>query len=97
MGLYEDLCALPNTGPTTASKLLARKRPRLRPIYDSVVAAVTGTRDRQWEPLREGLRADGGALHHRLLRLREAAELPPEVSALRVLDVVAWMDGRPAL
>ncbi|WP_157407519.1 DUF6308 family protein [Arthrobacter sp. ZBG10] len=29
-------------GPTTASKLMARKRPGLIPIYDSVVARVTG-------------------------------------------------------
>lgn len=33
-----------------------------------------------------------GALHHRLLSLREEAGLPAEISALRVFDVIAWME-----
>jgi Family of unknown function (DUF6308) len=41
--LMRELEALPGVGSTIASKLLARKRPRLRPIYDSVVATVTDT------------------------------------------------------
>jgi hypothetical protein len=49
--LIADLRALPGVGPTVASKLLARKRPKLRPIYDSIVAAVTHTEERLWEPL----------------------------------------------
>ena len=88
------LRSLPKVGPTISSKLLARKRPRLRPIYDSVVVAVTGTERRHWEPVREALRADGAALHRRLLRLRAAAGLQPQVSALRVFDVITWMDGK---
>ncbi|MFI1189406.1 DUF6308 family protein [Streptomyces californicus] len=32
-----------------------------------------------------------GALHHRLLDLRQAAGLPQTVSALRVADVGIWM------
>ncbi len=85
---------LPKIGPTRASKLLARKRPRLRPIWDSVVTSVTGTLDRQWEPLRVALRDNDKALHHRLIRIRGAAGLPAEVSALRVFDVVTWMEGK---
>jgi hypothetical protein len=81
-------------GPTIASKLMARKRPRLVPIYDSVVGAVTGTTRLQWEPLRQALRTDGRALHHRLIELRRAAGLPEAVSALRVLDVIAWREGK---
>lgn len=81
-------------GPTIASKLLARKRRRLLPIWDAVVTRTTGTHDRQWEPLRAALRADDCALHHRLLRLRAAADLSNEVSALRVFDVVAWREGK---
>jgi Family of unknown function (DUF6308) len=40
------------------------------------------------------LRHDGAALHHRLLRLRDAASLPPQISALRVLDVITWLEGK---
>lgn len=92
--LMAALRTLPDVGPTTASKLLARKRPRLRPIWDSVVSELTGTRESQWEPLRVALRADDRKLHRRLLRLRTSAALPEQVSALRVLDVICWMEGK---
>lgn len=92
--LHGELRRLKNVGPTTASKLFARKRPRLRPIYDSVIAEVTDGRQQLWEPLRQALRADDCALHKRLLALREKAGLPHHVSALRVFDVIAWMEGK---
>jgi hypothetical protein len=92
--LMRELGKIPGVGITTASKLLARKRPRLRPIWDSVVAAVTDTVRRQWEPVRVALRADECALHRRLLLLRAQAGLPDAVSALRVLDVIAWREGK---
>jgi hypothetical protein len=78
--LYRALLGLPGVGPTTASKLLARKRPRLVPIYDS--------------PLRRELRRPGGDLQSRLLRLKDGAALPDTVSAIRVFDVVTWMEGK---
>ncbi len=90
--LHSALLALPDVGPTTASKLLARKRPRLRPIYDSVVANVIGSHS-LWESLRAHLVADP-AFHHRLLTLRDDAKLPKDVSALRVFDVVTWMERK---
>jgi len=90
--LWRELDALPGVGPTIASKLLARKRPRLRPIYDTVVAGVLGSQ-LLWEPLRAHLAADP-ELHGRLLRLRDQANLPAAVSALRVFDVVTWMEGK---
>jgi hypothetical protein len=92
--LDRELRALPDVGPTTASKLFARKRPRLRPIFDSVVARVLGTAERHWQPIHHALAADDAALHRRLLRLRDAAGLSEEVSALRVLDVLAWLEGK---
>jgi hypothetical protein len=92
--LMAALRGLDRVGTTTASKLLARKRPPLRPIWDSVVAEVTGTAQRQWEPLRVALRADDKALHRRLLRLRAAAGLPDDISALRILDVISWREGK---
>ncbi|WP_255315059.1 DUF6308 family protein [Rhodococcus koreensis] len=32
-------------------------------------------------------------MHRRWLSIREEAGLPEEISALRVFDVIAWMDG----
>lgn len=92
--LSDALRALPQIGPTTASKLMARKRPRLLPVYDSVIEAhVLGGSGNLWRPLRAALRADNGALHQRLLKMRERAFLDEAVSPLRIFDVVAWMDG----
>ncbi|GIJ51652.1 hypothetical protein Val02_85380 [Virgisporangium aliadipatigenens] len=92
--LMRELKTLPGVGTTIASKLLACKRPKLRPIWDTVVTAVTDTAARQWEPLRIALRADNHALHHRLSRLRDLAGLPESVTVLRVLDVIAWREGK---
>jgi len=33
-------------------------------------------------------------LHRRLVSLREEADLPDEISVLRVFDVIGWMDGK---
>ena len=92
--LRKELLGLPGVGPTLATKLFARKRPRLRPIWDSVVSAVTGTAGQQWEPMRQALRENDLELHRRLSRLRRAAGLPAQVSALRILDVVCWREGK---
>lgn len=89
--LMSELQALPDVGPVTASKLFARKRPRLRPVYDDVVAAVTGSRA-LWKPLYEALQSDG--LHERLLRLRKQTGLGEHISALRIFDVIAWREGK---
>jgi hypothetical protein len=76
----------------TASKLLARKRPHLLPVYDDVVrCALQHPVNDNWAALRAALRADGNALDQKLHGLREAAEIDPRVSALRVLDVALWM------
>jgi hypothetical protein len=90
--LNSALEALSGVGPTIASKLIARKRPKLVPIYDSVVARVTNAWERQWEPLR--LELQQGDLHDRLLALRAKANVDPRISALRVYDVVTWMEGK---
>lgn len=92
--LWHALMGLPSIGPTTASKLLARKRPRLVPIFDSVIKEhLLGGNGSQWAPLRAALAADNRAFHVRMLALRDAADLPEEISPLRILDVLAWMDG----
>ncbi|MBM2615623.1 hypothetical protein JIG36_08600 [Actinoplanes sp. LDG1-06] len=92
--LMNRLRSIDKVGTTTASKLLARKRPRLRPIWDSVVAEVTDSGRQLWEPLRAELAKDDKALHHRLVRLHREAKLPDEVSPLRVFDVIAWREGK---
>ncbi|MYT37737.1 hypothetical protein GTY66_17025 [Streptomyces sp. SID8356] len=78
-------------GFVIAGKLLARKRPRLLPVYDRVVRCALGRPLSFWTELRTALRENDGALHHRLLDLRQSAGLPQTVSALRVADVTVWM------
>lgn len=92
--LEDELRSVGDIGRTIATKLMARKRPRLVPIYDTVVGRVLNTVMVHRDPIREALRADGGALHTRLLRVRAAAALPDDISALRVLDVISWMHGK---
>lgn len=83
-------------GPVTTSKLLARKRPRLVPIYDSVVGAQYGLNDSRglWFRMREALLADDRRLHNHAIRLHGRADLPETVTPLRVIDIVVWMHGK---
>ncbi|MCV7383916.1 DUF6308 family protein [Mycolicibacter longobardus] len=83
-------------GPVTTSKLLARKRPRLVPIYDSVVGDQYGLKDSRglWFGMREALLADNRRLHNHAVRLHRAAGLPETVTPLRVIDIVVWMYGK---
>lgn len=78
-----------------AGKLLARKRPRLLPVYDKVARCALGRpRPSFWLALHAALSADDRALHRQLLALRQAAGVPETVSALRVCDVAVWMGHR---
>ncbi|MEV7571513.1 DUF6308 family protein [Pseudarthrobacter sp. NPDC089323] len=80
-------------GATTASKLMARKRPGLIPIYDSVVSGLTGfdNSDGTWRAWHHAFATDD-ELGERLKSLRMAVGLHG-ISLLRVLDVVLWMHG----
>ncbi|WP_165497100.1 DUF6308 family protein [Rhodococcus sp. ABRD24] len=89
--LETALWTVPSVGRTVASKLIARKRPRLYPIYDRVVGEVLGTKRAHLEPVRQALRANDGELHRRLVALREQAQLSGAVPPIRILDVLAWM------
>lgn len=98
--LMAELQELPGVGLTKASKLLARKRPRVRPIYDSVVAGVLGDHGQFWTSCRDLMRTtisfDGpvsDARVHDWLTVVQRDAAMPTVSALRVLDVLAWMQG----
>ena len=85
--LHNSLCELAGVGPVIASKLLARKRPRLIPIHDKVVLRVLSPpKNRFWETL-------ATALHMRMLREEIEALRPANVgsaSLLRLLDVAIW-------
>jgi len=85
-------------GQTTASKILARKRPHLVPIYDSVVKDQVGLRDSggQWVRWWEAFQGDKGRqFAMRLESIREASG-QSHLSLLRVIDIVLWMDGHGA-
>ena len=86
-------------GRTTASKLMARKRADLIPIYDSVVASALGLTDANgyWETVRQLMLTsrDGSPLHERLRAMADDAELSALVTPLRVFDVLVWYGHNP--
>lgn len=92
--LEQLLRRIPGIGRTIASKLLARKRPFTVPIYDRVVNQVLGLGDSHWLPLRAAF-DDGRLSRTRLEHLRQQVGLDERVTPLRILDVIAWMDGSP--
>jgi len=100
--LWSELEAIPGIGWVTAGKLLARKRPQLIPVFDRVIRAclMPTQSNRWWVSLWDAFDRDRRIIS-RLADLKEAAELPAQVSLLRVLDVAVWMtsqdpDGRAA-
>lgn len=81
--LWELLYRLPGMRDTRASKLLARKRPRLIPITDSIIVSAVGTPGHTWETVRHWFQDD---------RFCEAVEpLRPgnmeRVSLLRIFEI----------
>jgi len=85
--LWDALTAVDGIGTASATKLLARKRPRLCPISDSVVIKAVDVPGRTWDVLR-GLLEDPAA------RAEVEALRPPaaaSVSLLRILDVALWV------
>lgn len=93
--LYEELVTIPDIGTTTATKLMARKRPHVVPILDSVITAELGiVRGEYWRPLHAWLTADGHARYEHLVTLREQSQIGDDISVLRVFDVLAWGVGK---
>ncbi|MFG2045648.1 DUF6308 family protein [Dactylosporangium sp. NPDC048998] len=74
-----------------ASKLLARKRPALIPVYDGVIRCRFGAPAQVWRKLHGQLAADDERLRREAANLRTRANIPAAVSVLRVPDVVLWM------
>ena len=91
--LYTAIRQLPDVGPTTTSKLLARKRPRLVAIRDEVVERTLKLEGVEWwSPLAWALgdKSPGGM--ERRDRINHLAPMV-RVSTLRRLDVAVWMVG----
>ncbi|WP_211979098.1 DUF6308 family protein [Brevibacterium sp. W7.2] len=81
-------------GPTTTSKIMARKRPALIPIEDSVVNRVIGLgRGDSWRLWWEAFNAESDYLEERATVLRTEIGRP-DLSTLRVFDVMLWMWGK---
>lgn len=85
-------------GSTTASKIMARKRPNLIPIQDSVVDDVIGrNKSDAWRLWWQSL-TDHPSLVERAAKLRQVVQEPgqsyPALSTLRTLDIVLWMFGK---
>jgi Family of unknown function (DUF6308) len=85
--LWELLLRMPGVGTATASKLLARKRPRLCPVSDKVVIEAVGVPGWTWETLRALLQDPAARAEIEALRPASAAGL----SLLRILDVAIWI------
>jgi len=86
--LWDEVRKLPGVGSTKTSKLLARKRPRLIPIVDSVIRTALPLGKDSWVSLRSALQDE---------QVRESIEgirppgLASTVSTLRLLDAATWM------
>jgi hypothetical protein len=85
-------------GPVTTSKLLARKRPRLLPVIDTVVKAHLQHKkgERFSLALRAELSANDRELVTTLVAARAGAALGAEISLIRCFDVIVWMTGKAA-
>lgn len=84
-----------NIGTTRASKILARKRPHLIPIYDKVVRRErlgerSGDHWRDWFDVFHG--PDGPDLVKRLGDIRDEVN-QKDLSLIRILDIILWMNG----
>lgn len=90
--LWQELLHLDGIGPTRASKLLARKRPRLIPILDRRVNEFfEGRTSPFWWPLCLALRRE--QVLGRVIQLGRDAGADG-ISELRVLDIAIWMGER---
>ncbi|MDQ0733104.1 DUF6308 family protein [Arthrobacter sp. B1I2] len=83
-------------GETKTSKIMARKRPRLVPIYDSVVGPLMGLNENsigQWSTWHSAFLEDPG-LARRLATIRQISGVEDPISDIRVMDIVLWMHGK---
>ena len=85
--LWDALTAIEGIGTASATKLLARKRPRLCPVSDSMVIKAVGVPGRTWDVLRCLLQDPAARARIEALRPAVAAG----ATVLRILDVALWV------
>jgi hypothetical protein len=86
--LWNAVIELDGVGPTRASKLLARKRPRLIPIEDSVIRKALPLGKDSWASLRSALRDEHVRKYIEDIR---PPGIATTISTLRLLDAATWM------
>jgi hypothetical protein len=85
--LWDALMAIDGIGTASATKLLARKRPRVCPISDHVVIKAVDVPGRTWDVLRCLLQDPEARAEVEALRPASAAG----ATLLRILDVALWV------
>lgn len=85
--LWHLLCELEGIGPVIAGKLLARKRPNLIPIVDSVILKALPLAGSAWRDLSLALADVETRVNIEAVR----GDVPSSISTLRLLDVSVWM------
>jgi hypothetical protein len=96
--VWNRLIVIDEIGPTSASKLLSRKRPRLLPVIDSRVRDLLeiGRHDNEWSIIQAVASAHAEALRSILKEVHRAPWGDTRVFALtplRLLDVLIWMEA----
>jgi transposase len=84
---WDALTSIEGIGTASATKILARKRPRICPISDSLVIKAVDVPGRTWDVLRCLLQDSDARADVEALRPAQAAG----ASLLRVLDVALWV------
>src|SRR5215469_13814930 len=85
--MWHALTSIDGIGTASATKLLARKRPRICPISDSLVIKAVDVPGRTWDVLRCLLQDPAARAEVESLRPDEAAG----ASLLWILDVALWV------
>ena len=85
--IWDALTSIEGIGTASATKLLARKRPRICPISDSLVIKAIDVPGRTWDVLRCLLQDPSARADVEALKPPEAAT----ASLLRILDVALWV------
>ncbi len=85
--MWDALTSIEGIGTASATKLLARKRPRICPISDSLVIKAVDVPGRTWDVLRCLLQDPAARTEVEALRPAEASG----ASLLRILDVALWV------
>jgi Family of unknown function (DUF6308) len=85
--MWDALMAIDGIGTASATKLLARKRPRVCPISDHVVIKAVDVPGRTWDVLRCLLQDPAARAEVEALRPDSAAA----ATLLRILDVALWV------